>query len=277
MAHIDYFVATVEIDDRVQALAPVWNRITRHGVRRMVNGFIGDGVPGAFIGERASDNRMMFQFTGYSSERYVSMIPPDVLERCSIARLDVQRTVAVDKSPDEIISKVVPSSRYRSTVVREVNAEGMTLYIGSPSSRCRLRVYNKTAESGLVAPDGRNLLRVEVQTRDRYADQAFAQVRAGNADLLIDGVILKMVDHKRSARAALDVISNGTAQVPQEWLIRDEPDEVDRRKYWIETCVMPAIRKVLAADPAYREVLTKLIDGVMIGSGTEQHVTGDDA
>jgi hypothetical protein len=153
----------------------------------------------------------------------------------------------------------------------------MTLYIGSPSSRCRLRVYNKTAESGLVAPDGRSLLRVEVQTRDRYADQSLVQVRDGKADLLIDGVILKMVDHKKSSKTALDVISKGTAQVPQEWLIRDEPDETERRKYWIETCVMPAIRKVLAADPAYRDVLTKLIDGVMIRTGTEQCITGDEA
>jgi hypothetical protein len=50
---------------------------------------------------------------------------------------------------------------------------------------------------------------------------------------------------------------------PEEPII--ETDAISRRKAWIERSVIPALRKVLAEEPEYWEIFTKLLDNPLDG------------
>ena len=69
------------------------------------------------------------------------------VEGRSVARIDVQATLAVHDA-DAIIRTTVPNRRYKGTLIQTVFGKGATLYVGAPSSDARLRLYNKSAESG---------------------------------------------------------------------------------------------------------------------------------
>ncbi len=66
------------------------------------------------------------------------------------------------------------------------NQNGMTLYVGSPGSDRRLRVYDKAAETGKNG----EWTRIELQLRQRAAKKTFITLMARNADpLVIPGLI----------------------------------------------------------------------------------------
>ncbi|WP_414651185.1 replication initiation factor domain-containing protein, partial [Escherichia coli] len=94
-----------------------------------------------------------------------------------------------------------PASRYSARRIIPLNSEGSTLYVGSPSSDLMCRVYNKTAEASLPAPDGRDLIRVEYLLRDKYADKAWMRARDGE----IDGVWLSLT-RRMFARSSSDSV-----------------------------------------------------------------------
>ncbi|MQL46362.1 replication initiation factor domain-containing protein [Escherichia coli] len=202
-------------------------------------------------------SRSMIVGTGYAAHDAAQLLFSINPETLSIARADVQETIAV-ANPDATIQFLVPRKAYQATRVSAVNSEGETLYVGAPSSRARLRVYNKTAESGLVV-DGSKLLRVEVQLRDSYADQAYQQWRFGKLDALMVTWIERMLE-PGSAKDLKALCA--TLNVDRLQLVEPEDEEwAERRKVWFETCVVPAMLKLLAVEPDYAEVVRrKLLD-----------------
>jgi hypothetical protein len=78
--------------------------------------------------------------------------------------------------------------------IESVRAAGRTLYLGSPQSDCRLRVYDKAAEQKVERP----WLRVEFQIRKERADAAICLLTAGAEEAVeyVKMVILGYIDFK---------------------------------------------------------------------------------
>jgi len=139
-----------------------------------------------------------------------------------------------------------------------VGEPGETLYVGAPKSDCRLRIYNKTAESGIKPQGPGDFLRVEIQFRNRYADRMFRAIRARAPRLPFLSHLRRMVDS-----FTFDVVKRHVESVEDELFPEEqftETDALTRRKAWLERSVIPALRKVLAEEPEYWEVFVKLID-----------------
>ena len=174
------------------------------------------------------------------------------VEHRSIARLDLQITLPY-AGADEQIAALKPSRRYKAVRYESLGARGVTLYVGAPSSAARLRVYNKTAESGDRAPNGDELVRYEIQTRDKYADAAYRALITGAEDEYLLHWIRKMID----APNAINILSGRIRAGEGVTLWEDYPEAnwIERRKRWVEQCVIPALRKLLATDPDYLDVV----------------------
>lgn len=174
------------------------------------------------------------------------------VEHRSVARLDLQATIPY-VGADEQINLLKPSRRYKATRYETVGGRGVTLYVGAPSSAARLRVYNKTAESGNTGPSGEELVRYEIQTRDKYADAAYRALVSGSEDEFLMHWLRKMLD----SPDALNALSGRIRAGDEVTIWDDVPDAgwVERRKRWIEQCVIPALRKLLAVDPGYLDVV----------------------
>lgn len=61
----------------------------------------------------------------------------------------------------------------------EVKPLGKTLYLGSPTSRIKVRFYDKLAESGIVAAPGQSWVRAEIQAMAERAAEAVSQICKG--------------------------------------------------------------------------------------------------
>lgn len=72
-----------------------------------------------------------------------------IFESYSVARMDLQVTMT-SLDADYMIEYIQPSKVYKATKIVNLNGKGTTLYVGAPTSNLRLRVYNKTAESGIA-------------------------------------------------------------------------------------------------------------------------------
>lgn len=267
MAHIDYLVATWQLPESEARI--VLERLrsivdARQGIPQRLYGAIGIKGKRGFVGQW-DDGRIILTSTGASAnETAIHAFGTLTPEGRSIARLDIQVTASIDNA-DGLIIKALPSRRYKATLYTTVNGAGATLYVGAPKSNARLRIYNKTAESGLAADDGREYIRFEMQFRDQYAERAWMRYARGEGNQILVDWVARMVD------------DGVTAQWLYAWLgvhgskyndpvIEADDDWVDRRKMWIERSVIPAIRKLLAVDPAYADVIQSLLNGVQSGA-----------
>lgn len=270
MASLDYFVATFARDTRIEAAelrliaALINGKITElYGYR----GYTKDKLTYA-INERVG--RALIAGTSTSAHeaaKQVFALNPSYL---SIARIDVQETITV-VDPDRTIAFLTPKKSYKATRVSNVHDEGETLYIGSPASRARIRIYNKTAESG-IKPDSGKYLRVEVQLRDNYADTAFQKWINGETDKVLAFWLKKMLIEK-DADSLIDMCRLMSVDALD---VEERDDEwIDRRKVWYEKTVVPAMAKLFLVDPNYREIAAKLltgttsIDRICVQEGTE--------
>ncbi|MQJ21700.1 hypothetical protein EI020_24155, partial [Escherichia coli] len=215
--------------------------------------------------------RSLIARTGNSAHDAATMLYCLKPEGLSIARLDVQETVVVD-NPDRTIAFLSPGKAYDATRVTKVNGEGETLYVGAPKSRARLRLYNKTAESGL-SPEIGKYLRVEVQLRDRYADQAYGKWVDGKVADVLSYWIGKMLDEP-SARDMLNLCKHLSVQSLGQI---EQPDDewASRRKLWFERSVVPAMAKLFLQEPDYLETAIRLLTGVNgnAGNGADEQVS----
>lgn len=263
MTHCDYFVATFAYSERVHARLPVLYFIC---------GIEEDAKPVTLYGARArkgnhgsvgvwDDGRVLVVATGSDADGVARAIRTVDVEGRSIARLDLQATLPY-AGADELIQKLEPSGRYQAVRYHAVNRRGHTLYVGAPSSAARLRVYNKTAEAGIVAPDGSELVRYELQCRDKYADAAYRALLAGAEDEYFMHWLRKMLRDTDVLNRVSAMLRTGeydysvqTATVDDEW--------IKRRKLWFETTVAPALRKLLAVEPDYIDVVQSLLKGTL--------------
>lgn len=255
LTRCDYLVCTAILDgaglDAINTLA----RMLQCDKHMRMYGYDGVGRRGAFVGD--DGNRMLLSVAGADADTVLGTFDVRMLTGLSIARLDLQMTIPV-ADPDAVIIGMRPSKMYKSTLTYSVYGTGATMYVGAPSSRARLRVYNKTAQSGQVAVDGRHLLRVELQLRNEYADRALFYVGTGTVDQYY------MYHVKRMADAYVVAIVERAIGEGVTTIVIDEPDaddQIARRKRWLEETVAPSLRKLLLIDPEYvKQLLASVLD-----------------
>ncbi|MQL46345.1 replication initiation factor domain-containing protein [Escherichia coli] len=235
-----------------------------YGYSGMTHKSIRDGV--SYDGSRG-----MIAGTGSAAHDAATMLYSLNVQGLSIARIDVQETLVVD-NPDRTIMFLSPRKAYAATRISTVHGEGETLYVGAPKSRARLRLYNKTAESGL-SPEIGKYLRVEVQLRDRYADQAYGKWVDGKVADVLSYWIGKMLDEP-SARDMLNLCKHLSVQSLGQI---EQPDDewASRRKLWFERSVVPAMAKLFLQEPDYLETAIRLLTGVNgnAGNGADEQVS----
>jgi len=191
------------------------------------------------------NGRLIYQASGswaHAIVRKLDRLLP--VEGRSVARIDVQATLAVHDA-DAIIRTTVPNRRYKSTLIQTVFGKGATLYVGAPSSDARLRLYNKSAESGEYPNDGGEWLRAELQLRNRYADRMYAAFLSGAGGGTALEFVRRMGDNNLY-RLLRDNTSD-LADAPY-WDEDSDLDWVGRRIHWLVHCVVPALRKLVLHD-----------------------------
>jgi DNA relaxase NicK len=139
---------------------------------------------------------------------------------------------------------------YKATKVVNLNEKGTTLYVGAPTSNIRLRVYNKTAESGIAPDGGGEYVRFEIQCRNQYADKAFVALRNNMARSFYLMVLKRMIDGYTYK------LVEGAIRTAEEELFTDDfpsskDDPISRKKRWLEQSVFPALRRLLVEDKEY--------------------------
>lgn len=256
MLRADYLVLTVPKTTEIEAAFPfICAYWMPDPVPYAVYGYKGYRCGKFFLGER--EDRVLLQVTGSLANDVALRLPFPSDVEVSVARIDVQCTIDV-RDADFLIRTCEPSPVYKACRWSQVRAPGETLYVGAPSSEVRLRLYNKTAQSGVKSDGGFDFLRVELQFRNRKADQMFRAFRARAPRFPFLSQLKRMVD-PYTYQMVYDFVSRGEQEIFQE----EEPEELDllsRRKAWLERCVLPALKRVLAEEPEYLEIFLALLD-----------------
>jgi len=214
------------------------------------------------------NGRLIYQASGswaHAIVRKLDRLLP--VDGRSVARIDVQATLAVHDA-DAIIRTTVPNRRYKSTLIQTVFGKGATLYVGAPSSDARLRLYNKSAESGEYPNDGGEWLRAELQLRNRYADRMYAAFLSGAGGGTALEFVRRMGDNNLY-RLLRDNTSD-LADAPY-WDEDSDLDWVGRRIHWLVHCVVPALRKLVLHDENTRREVGLALARIMDYNPGNEH------
>ena len=273
---VDWVSGTLEreeVDDQV------WLYDCLHGLeqvqaigntykRRFLMGFDGWESGGCFVG--SDEKRHYAQFAGkYANDAYTYLNHPKV----HISRIDLQITVQYDI---ELIkegryqyasaihhNKALPEYRRRKIHLFAGSDGGDTIYVGSPSSLMRGRLYNKAKQSG--DPQYDRSWRYEVVYRNKHADSMFRRVT--DATDANTAIIIPAVATWYSERG-IEILQLGatgtyTAQAPHA-----SRSDVARKLAWIKNQVVPTIRKL--AELGYAEELMEVIAEAIAAARNEQ-------
>jgi hypothetical protein len=239
----DYLVLTVPLASLDKEEANMFAGLTIDGEFRKMYGYKGFLHEKVFVGNNG--DRMLLQATGSRANDmlvHINKYWPGL----SVARIDLQVTVLVADA-DAIIRGTMPPKPYKSIRILNLNERGSTLYVGSPKSRCRLRVYNKSAELGEDKVDGMEKMRVELQLRDEYADRGIINMLSGTGDAFMRYYLVKMSDGYIVNVVDKAFANSNLVSMTEVGSLKSE----DSRKEWLEHSVMPALLKLAVYDPAY--------------------------
>jgi len=257
MIRCDYFVITMPRNVTSDAHFPsiVGQYVSKPQDDRIMQyyGYRGDNK--VFVGQ--SSDRMMIWASGQNAHYVAKTLNTSVFEGFSVARMDLQVTMT-SLDADYMIEYIQPSKVYKATKVANVNEKGITLYVGAPTSNIRLRVYNKTAESGIIPDGGGEYVRIELQCRNQYADKAFIAFRNNMVRSFYFMILKRMVDGY-----TYKLVEGAIRSSEEELFIDDFPtnkdDPVARKKRWLEQSVLPALRRLLIEDRQYVDNFVKLL------------------
>jgi hypothetical protein len=253
--------------DNLHALEDV-QRLGNTYKRRSMLGFDGWESAGCFVG--SNDTMHYAQFAGkYANDAYPMLDHPKV----HISRIDVQITVQYDI---ELLkegryqyaraihhNKSLPEHRQRRIHLYAGSDGSDTIYLGSPSSDARGRIYNKAKQSGEHAYE--RSWRYEVVLRNERAYSLFRRIiDTSNAPT---AVILPFVASWYSERG-VDILDLGTDADYKAETLKTPKSDVARKLAWIKTQVVPTIRKL--AELGYAEELMEVIAEAIAAARSSQ-------
>jgi len=157
------------------------------------------------------------------------------------------------------VATTVPSRRYKCTLIRNLYDKGCTLYVGAPSSDARLRMYNKSVESGQYPSEGGEWLRIELQLRNKYADRAWVNWRKRAQGNFLLEWLRKMAD-MRTYLMVKEAIEHGDEPAIDQ---DTDDDWVTRRLYWLQHTVVPALRRLALHDEYTRRQVALALNDIM--------------
>lgn len=223
----------------------VMNEVVGEGhVRKgyKLNGYDGWGAGGCFVGERVDG--YFAQFSGsYADDSFWRLYRPDA----HLSRLDLRVDVQFKEMPPNVARKgyrdgirandKLPLARRRKLYLVMGSDGGDTLYVGSPSSDQRGRLYNKEVQS--EDPRYSRTWRYECVYRNDYAGAvAQAVIAAGEADFsAIRTIVSQWYGNRGISTSAF--ATGETSVVP---IVRTLPSDVDKRLAWLRSQVAPALR-----------------------------------
>lgn len=251
MPYVDYLVAT----GKGYAFGWVLRKLAAlvaDGEQTKLYGFRCKKLGPLVVGLKEDTRDWIVSASGSEAHGIATMLTHSNIAELSIARIDIQETVKVPDA-DMIITLLNPRPVYKAVNVKSINERGNTLYIGSAMSRARMRIYNKSAEEGIYPEGGGEYLRVEIQLRNEYADKAMRMIADGQIDDLLSFWIDKMLQQTDAERVREMVKLHKVEGNP----FKEQRDDnwVERRKQWIETVVLSAIRALVLASPGYLDYL----------------------
>jgi len=261
----DYFVATFECADPTGLLFQTMLWQVEDGREMAFRGFQGISKDGIFIGYRHYDDRVIVQGTGTAANRAVLIFSERSKgKKQSVARFDAQVTFSVDDA-DRTIMFTQPKKRYKSMRITQVHERGETLYIGSPTSAYRLRIYNKTAQAN-TKPEHGEYIRFEITFRNSLADSAYDAYLIGDMRAYFLGYLSQMVDEVTFNLVKYILDKDMTTEAR---LFEKENDEgIEKTKMWLENVVIPCVQKLYLRDPDYVINLVSTLDR-MVGDMVE--------
>jgi hypothetical protein len=256
----DYIAATYVSDDptHLNFQTSLWQ--LEGGKPMAFRGFRGINKDGIFIGYREYDDRVMVQGIGSSANRAVLIFQQRSSgKNYSVARFDAQVTFAIDDA-DRTITFCSPRKRYKSMRISSISERGETIYVGSPTSSYRLRVYNKTAQSGLK-PEKGEYIRFEITFRNTLADSAYKAYLSGDMKAYFLGYLSQMVDEV-TLNLVRYILDKDRTIEPRIFETEDNKG-IDGTKMWLENIVIPCIQKLYLREPDYISELMKRLDKIL--------------
>ena len=243
-AGVDWLTATARHDGNARLLYEQGKQIAelemRSGYRLRESGssgYRGFSSGRAFYGWRLDG--CCIRLSSEAAKLYAARVVP---RADKIARLDLQATArSLEELPDlaerEYRSRGVPLGVGRQPVKKSLylaSDGGSTLYLGSPASDQRGRLYNKSVESNGALPPG--TWRAEVQYRDDRAGQIAGSLEAGSYSQ--DGIVSTVASWFRERGTELGFSAPG---VP--WSTRLYPDDVDddRKLIYLTHTIRPML------------------------------------
>ncbi len=205
-------------------------------------GYYGVSAGNCFVGEREGDSLM--QFTGHhADEAFNSVYRADM----HVARIDIQVTV---KTVERILDVAktayaaatadndsIPQGRRRKLVLIVGSDGGDTVYIGSPSSDQRGRIYNKEVQS--EQPEHTRCWRYEAVFRNGAAAPISAAVYASGGNR---ANICQKIAAAWFGKRGVDVNWFFSGVLEPMSLKRTLPTDVEAKLRWIDVQVRPTIR-----------------------------------
>jgi len=205
-------------------------------------GYDGHGAGGCFVGERETD--YIAQFSGHYAD---SAFWPLFGDEIHISRIDLRVDVVYSTMPKGIAKKGyrdairanegLPVQRRRKVYLLMGSDGGDTLYLGSPTSEQRGRLYNKEVQS--EDPFFERTWRYECVYRNDSAGRV-AQIithEQSNATDTIRSIVASW--YKTRGIHTRQLGGSRSIAVP---LARTLPSDVEKRLSWLRNQVGPALR-----------------------------------
>ena len=188
-------------------------------------------------------------------------IGPDVMRApVSVRRVDFQATVELQDDVNAVIDELrpAPDYAYLRLASSAAGTEGAGLYVGSPRSDVRLRIYNKSADlerKGVLPAPGRGeLLRIELILRRQAAQRALHH-RAQGGDGLGDLWLAHVCNRVPGLQP---ILARGREIPPLPRLVDNRQDRATDA--WLYRAVLPAIARHYRGD---REGLDEFLAAVV--------------
>lgn len=212
---------------------------------RSLNGYHGLAAGGSFFGVR--DDGLYLQISSYRADHYLSRIYRTDLH---FSRLDVQATVRFASNLPGIgeeaermavdANEALPSQRQRRIWHMAGNDGGYTLYIGSPASEQRGRLYNKAVQS--EDPIYTRCWRYEVIFKNNFAQHwadkvAYAEENTPN---LCQHIVWRWYTGRGVECPWRSFEGNITMP-----LFNEIPSDAEKKLNWLQSQVKPAFRWLL--------------------------------
>lgn len=220
-------------------------------------GYYGISCGNCFVGERDEDS--MMQFTGYHADSAFDKV---YRSDAHISRIDMQVTVKTVERVQDVAKQAysgatadndsLPPSRRRKLTFIMGSDGGDTVYVGSPSSDQRGRIYNKEVQS--EQPEFTRCWRYEVVYRNSIATTASATIYAHGSD---HTRICQIAVASWFGKRGIDVNWFFSGILEPMPLIKTLPTDIEAKLRWLEIQVAPTIR--LLCELGFRDTLIQML------------------